>query len=47
MTVAGVRLEVWLDIQAVAPDGFDEAKRRVVLENVTVLKFKTHGFEER
>ncbi|WP_432501819.1 Swt1 family HEPN domain-containing protein [Kineococcus arenarius] len=46
-TVAGVRLEVRLDIQAVAADGFDEAKRRVVSENATVLKFETHGFEER
>ena len=43
--VAGVELEVRLEITAVAKDGFDEAKVRTVSENAQTLKFDQSGFE--
>lgn len=36
-----------LEIEATAPDGFDEARVRTVSENATTLKFEQSGFEER
>lgn len=44
--VPGVRLTVSIEIEAEAPDGFDDDKIRTVSENATVLKFNQHGFEE-
>jgi hypothetical protein len=44
--VPGVRLNVRLEIEAVAPDGFSDDKVRTVGENATTLKFDQSGFEE-
>jgi predicted AAA+ superfamily ATPase len=44
--VDGTELEVRVDIKAVNPTGFDEAKRRIVNENAATLRFEQHGFEE-
>ena len=42
----GVTLNVTIEIEATAPDGFDDAKVRTVSENATTLKFEQSGFEE-
>ena len=42
----GVTLNVTVEIEAVAPDGFDDAKVRTVSENAATLKFEQNGFEE-
>lgn len=36
-----------VEIEAIAPDGFDDAKARTVSENAATLKFEQSGFEER
>jgi predicted AAA+ superfamily ATPase len=41
-----VTLNVTIEIEATAPDGFDDAKVRTVSENATTLKFEQSGFEE-
>ncbi|WP_448223442.1 DUF499 domain-containing protein [Gordonia iterans] len=41
----GVQLEIRLEIQAVAADGFDEATERTVRENSATLGFDPHSFE--
>jgi hypothetical protein len=44
----GVSLNVTLEIEAVAPGGFDDAKIRTVSENAATLRFEPRsGFEER
>ena len=43
---SGVELSVRIEIDAVKPDGFDEATIRTVRENATVLRFDQSGFEE-
>lgn len=44
---AGARLEITIDIQAVKPEGFDEAEVRTISENARVLKFDpSSGFEK-
>ncbi len=42
----GVTLNVTIEIEATAPDGFDDAKVRTVSENADTLKFEESGFEE-
>jgi hypothetical protein len=42
----GVTLNVTVEIEATAPDGFDDAKVRTVSENAATLKFEEGGFEE-
>ncbi|WP_353650352.1 Swt1 family HEPN domain-containing protein [Nakamurella sp. A5-74] len=42
----GVKLTLSLEIEAESDAGFDDAKRRVVSENATVLKFDINGFDE-
>ena len=42
----GVTLNVTIEIEATAPDGFDDAKVRTVFENAATLKFEQSGFEE-
>jgi hypothetical protein len=42
----GVTLNVTIEIEATAPDGFDDAKVRTVSENATTLKFEQSGFEQ-
>jgi hypothetical protein len=45
-SVPGVRLNVTIEIEAVAPEGFDDAKVRTVKENAATLKFDpSSGFE--
>jgi hypothetical protein len=46
-TTPGVTLNVTVEIEAVAPDGFDDAKARTVSENAATLKFEQNGFEDR
>jgi len=41
-----VTLKISVDIEAVAPDGFDEAKVRTISENAQTLKFETSEFKE-
>lgn len=43
--VEGVELTISLEIEAVAPNGFDDSKVRTVSENATTLKFGDSGFE--
>ena len=43
---AGVTLNVTIEIEATASDGFDDAKVRTVSENAATLKFEQSGFEE-
>jgi hypothetical protein len=43
----GVTLNVTIEIEAVTPDGFDDAKVRTVSENASTLKFEQSGFEEQ
>ena len=42
----GVTLNVTIEIEATAPDGFDDAKVRTVSENAATLKFEQGGFED-
>jgi hypothetical protein len=42
----GVKLNVTIEIEATAPDGFDDAKIRTISENATTLRFEQTGFEE-
>ncbi len=42
----GVTLNVTIEIEATAPDGFNDAKVRTVSENAATLKFEQSGFEE-
>ena len=42
----GVTLKVTIEVEALAPDGFDDAKVRTVSENASTLKFEQSGFEE-
>src|SRR4029079_16612834 len=42
----GVKLNVTIEIEATAADGFDDAKVRTVAENATTLKFEQSEFEE-
>ena len=44
--VEGVDLKVTIEIEAVNPAGFDEARMRTVLENGATLKFEQSKFEE-
>lgn len=39
-------LNVTIEIEATAPEGFDDAKVRTVSENAATLKFEQRGFEE-
>jgi hypothetical protein len=43
----GVTLNVTIEVEAMTPDGFDDAKVRTVSENATTLKFEQSGFEDR
>ncbi len=45
LNAQGIRLTVRIEIEAVADEGFDEAKVRTVSENATVLKFDQSGFD--
>ena len=42
----GVTLTVTIEIEATAPEGFDDAKVRTVSENASTLKLEQSGFEE-
>jgi len=42
----GVTLNITVEIEAVARDGFDDAKIRTVSENAATLKFEQDGFED-
>ncbi len=41
----GVEVKISVDIEAVAPKGFDESLQRTVRENCNVLRFKSADFE--
>ena len=41
-SVPGAKVELWLDIEAESPDGFDKDKQRTLLENANTL-----GFDEK
>jgi hypothetical protein len=45
--VDGASLEVTLEIQATAPEGFPSDKVRVVLENARTLKFAQFSFDDQ
>ncbi|MFN3286645.1 MAG: AAA+ family ATPase, partial [bacterium] len=45
VNVPGARVQVTLEIEAVAPEGVPEDVVRTVTENARTLKFRTHGFE--
>jgi hypothetical protein len=45
-TTPRVTLRVTIEIEATAPEGFDDAKARTVSENAATLKFEQSGFEE-
>jgi len=45
-TAPGVILNVTIEIEATASDGFDDARVRTVSENAATLKFEQSGFEE-
>ncbi len=45
VNVPGARVQVTLEIEAVAPEGVPENVVRTVTENARTLKFRTHGFE--
>ncbi|NYE70984.1 DUF499 domain-containing protein [Microlunatus parietis] len=45
LNAQGIRLTVRVEIEALAGDGFDEARRRTISENATVLRFDQAGFE--
>lgn len=40
-------IEVALPLEAITPEGFDDAKVRTVSENAATLKFEQGGFEDR
>jgi hypothetical protein len=42
----GATVRITLEIEATAPDGFEESRIRVVSENASTLKFEQSGFEE-
>jgi hypothetical protein len=42
----GIRLDITLEIQASAKEGFDDARIRVVAENARTLRFTHAAFEE-
>ena len=42
----GVELNVTIEIEATAPNGFDDSKVRTVSENAATLKFEESGFEQ-
>ncbi len=42
----GVTLNVTIEVEATASEGFDDAKVRTVSENATTLKFEQSGFED-
>jgi predicted AAA+ superfamily ATPase len=46
-SVPGASVSITLEIEATAPEGFDESQVRVVSENATTLKFEQSGFEEK
>jgi predicted AAA+ superfamily ATPase len=46
-SVPGATVSITLEIEAIAPEGFDESQVRVVSENATTLKFEQSGFEEQ
>jgi len=41
-----VKLSVTIEVEATAPDGFDDAKVRTVSENDATLRFEQSGFKE-
>ena len=43
----GATVRITLEIEAIAPEGFDESKVRVVSENAATLKFEQSDFEEQ
>jgi hypothetical protein len=43
----GVTLNVTIEIEATTPNGFDDAKARMVSENAATLKFEQSGFEDQ
>jgi predicted AAA+ superfamily ATPase len=45
-TVEGVQLDVAVEVQARAPEGFPDDKIRVVLENARTLRFEQSAFED-
>ena len=45
VNVPGARVQVILEIEAVAPEGVPENVVRTVTENARTLKFRSHGFE--
>ncbi len=47
VSIPGATVSVTLEIEATAPEGFDESQVRVVSENSTTLKFEQSGFEEQ
>ena len=44
-SIPGAKVKISLEIEAVAPDGFDESQIRVVSENAATLKFEQSRFE--
>ncbi|MDR7574372.1 MAG: AAA+ family ATPase, partial [Armatimonadota bacterium] len=45
VNVPGARVQVILEIEAVAPEGVPENVVRTVTENARTLRFRSHGFE--
>jgi hypothetical protein len=43
--IPGARVQVTLDIEATASEGFGDKVVRIVTENCRTLKFSGHGFE--
>jgi len=41
----GAKVQITIDIQAVKPEGFNDADQRVIKENAATLKFRTSDFE--
>lgn len=41
----GLKLEITIEIEAIAPEGFDDVKIRTVSENAATLKFEPREFE--
>jgi hypothetical protein len=44
-TTPGIQLEIRVEIEALAPDGFDDTKLRTINENAHTLKFDSTEFE--
>jgi hypothetical protein len=44
-TTPGIQLEIRVEIEALAPDGFDDTKLRTINENANTLKFDSTEFE--